>query len=153
MTKAKKVLLTVLLISICLAAGALITCSILIPAETKLFLTNAWTWLNTPLPVVGLSVLMICILVAKLYAASSFGKKQINEFKREAEKTKEEYDALEDYVNKILKEYDDRFKKQESEIKELVDYTDKALALIPNKKIQNLREKYHVKEAEETTDN
>lgn len=75
---------TLNIILICLVATVAVAfgiCKLVIPEQTQLFLDWAWLNLNKPLPVVGLSALTVGIILWRLFASTSFGKKQINELK------------------------------------------------------------------------
>ena len=98
------------------------------------------------LPVVGVSVLMIMIFLWNIFKNTSLGKKMINEFKREAEKTKED-------IDRINAEWEERYKLLEDKLENQRKYTaevDTKLKVvvenIPNKKIKELGEKFYGKE-------
>lgn len=94
----------------------------------KEFLMKAWDFLNAPLPIIGVSILIVLIFIWKIFASSSFGKKQLKKLndsfynlktawaneKNELEKKKE---ALENEV----KLWEERFKSLESDILEICD--------------------------------
>lgn len=64
------------------------------------WLENVWTWLNNPLPVVGISVLMLGLIALKFFASTSVGKRAINQFK-------EVNNELAGKVNDIKRGYED----------------------------------------------
>ena len=97
-----------------------------------------WEKLNEPLPVVGMSTLMVLILVWKLFSSSSFGKKQINEFKRNAQETKDRFEELKANYEEKINEYEEVINKYEQLIKEYEEYFTKICEVIPNKKVKQI---------------
>ena len=53
------------------------------------WLNNAWNWLNAPLPVVGVSIDFIGLFVWRIFASTSFGKKNIKKLNDGFERVKE----------------------------------------------------------------
>ena len=82
MKKSKKaftIIAVIVVISLVIAYGVMY---ILYPNPTKQWTMTAWDWLNEPLPIVGVSTLMILIFAWQVFKNSSFGKKQLLELRR-----------------------------------------------------------------------
>lgn len=152
MKKSKKVLLIVGLILLVSFAAFIVVALQVWPETTKEYLNTAWEWLNTPLPVVGVSVLMVLYFLWQVFKYSSFGKKQINEFKKNCEDTKSEFDAYKEYCDEKLEEQ----KQIISEQLEMLEHYKKAFKelcnTIPNKKVNMLGEKYYGEEVNNETE-
>lgn len=114
--------------------------------QVKDFLMKAWDFLNEPLPIIGLSTLMLLVFLWKIFASSSFGKKQLKRLNEGFERTKTDLELKVKMLtdeNARLKEQNENFKQ---EIKQLVF---DLITVIPNKKVQALKEKYY--EGQETS--
>ena len=121
-------------------------------AQFTQWLNTAWEWLNKPLPVVGLSTLIICLFVIKFISMTSFGKKQLKKlndgFKRIREQTesaKSEYQEFKNNVNSILDDKQKEIDYLKGIIKELCD-------TLPNKKVKAIGEKVYGERKEESND-
>jgi predicted negative regulator of RcsB-dependent stress response len=116
--------------------------------QIKEFLMKAWEWLNAPLPIVGVSLIVIALFLWRVYAASSVGKKQLNTIKRGFEDTKEKLSVETIKMHETIQ-------KQSEEIARLRALLVELILTIPNKKVQNLisqlGEENGTKENEETT--
>lgn len=141
--KLKKTLKIISAIVIVLAVVAGIVLWLLYPVQTKQYLNTAWEWLNKPLPIVGVSTVVVLFFVWRLFAASSFGKKQINEFRRTNEDVIKQFEVVKAHYVEIIQYYEKRAEeleahmiKQDAVIKEMCDNT-------PNKKIKAIGEKYY----------
>lgn len=78
------------------------------------WLNKVWEFLNKPLPIVGISVLMILFIVLKFISTTSVGQKAIKEFKRK-------YDDLTSEYNHLKLEYKQFKESVDSQIAELTE--------------------------------
>lgn len=152
LTKTNKILIAVLSCLIFVILAALVVFYIMYPAETQHYILVAWDWLNAPLPVVGVSTLFIGIFLIKLFQSTSLGKKQINEFKRNAEDVKEKLSSTVAETEMYYKELKNRSIEVENKLLELESRLKELYSVIPNKKIKELGDKYYG-ERKETIDN
>ena len=152
MKKANKVLLIIFCVLIAVAAVTVGIFYGLYPVQTKEYILMTWNWLNKPLPVVGVSTLMILFFAWKVFANSSFGKKQINELKTELENvnraTKNERLSLETQIAYLEREIEQLRQDVETEKRVSAE----AYAVSPNKKIRAIGVKYYG-ERKETINN
>ena len=133
---------------------AIVILSITFPTQAKQIANTTWEWLNKPLPVVGVSTIILGIFIIRIFAMTSLGKKQINEFKRTAQDTAETMKAYIDYCNQVIKEQNKKIEEMQEHDQERDEFIAKVVALIPNKKIKDLGELYYGEdEREETIDN
>lgn len=156
MSKTKKVLLAVGLSLIGLIFVAIGVLYINFPQETKNFVMTAWDWLNRPLPVVGFSTLFIIVFLWRVFAGSSFGKKQINKFEKESEETKKQFDALKEEYEKRIQDYRDLLMQYENELNTTKNYVKSICDNSRNVKIKKIGANINVcqrEESEETTNN
>lgn len=159
MSKSKKAIIVTL---ICVIITLLVTLGVfyfVFPTDTVTFLKAAWNFLNKPLPIVGVSLLMIFFFVWRMFAVSSYGKKQISEFQRRT-------DAISDQFKMLLKDYENRLESQrelisiyEQKLKRIEDFTLYICELSRNDRIKKLGKSYieklegenHVNESKEET--
>ena len=132
MKKALKIIGTILLTLLFVVAIVLYA---IFPTETKDVLTNIWAILNTPLPIVGFTTLTILLFVYKVFIEDRYGKKAIANIEKKYEskhnELKVEKDALEQ----------ERIENKE-EIREMKDCIIYLCSLIPNKKVNDLGDKF-----------
>ena len=112
------------------------------------WLNTAWEFLNKPLPIVGVSTLIICLFILKFISSTSFGKKNIkrlndgfNRISTACLESQAEIKKFEDKFNKALQEKDEEIAHLKEIIKKICDN-------IPNKKIKKIGEEVY---GEETT--
>ena len=137
--KTKKVTKVLSIIGLCFILALLIAIGVLYviyPTETKHYAKIAWDWLNYPLPVVGVSVLVITTLLWKIFINSSFGKKQINEFKRKAQETNDNFDNLLKQTNKEKAELIEIINQYRKELDSYKEYIARICEAIPNKQVK-----------------
>ena len=111
------------------------------------WLATAWSWLNEPLPIIGVSTLIVCGFAWRIFASSSLGKRQIDkvkaiveEWKAEDAKRKSEFDSEREKLEETVR-------RQTEEIAYLKDALTRALLAIKNKKAHEIAEE--LKEAED----
>ena len=115
-------------------------------AQFSQWLANAWEFLNKPLPVVGISILMICWFAFLIFKRTSFGKRQLKKINEgflrahnEVESLKKEYTAFKEGVIKLLDE-------KQTEINFLKDVVKQICDATPNKKVKAIGEKIYGRE-------
>lgn len=121
--------------------------------ETVAFCNKVVEWLNQPLPIVGVSIIVVGGTIYKLLSQTSIGKKKIEQIKEIVSNSNESIEqykiALETY--KSLAESELNAKEQE--IQELKAFIQKVCETIPNKKVNELvKELISEYEREETID-
>jgi len=135
MKKFLKYFLIFLLIGCCIAY---IVCYCCIKEQTVEFTNQVINFLNQPLPIIGVSLLVVGGIILKIISMSNWGKKAINqvngkiaEYKENIEKGKIE---LENYKSVLNEQLDSK----EQEIADLKELVYKIIELNPNKKIKEL---------------
>ena len=152
-SKLDKVLLIITIIS---AISLIVTCIVmyvLYPVQTKAFIMNAWDWLNEPIPIVGVSTLMILIFAWQVFKNSSFGRKQLLELKRLGNDTKDTIEAVRAEKDTQIANLQSQVEYLSGELEKFRNNVAEALMLVPNKKVKELGEKINGKEREETVNN
>jgi len=117
MKKFLQVLKVLFYTSLVLGVIALVVCYITIPQETKLAIDVVVEYINTPLPIIGVSILVVGVFAYKIISTTSIGKKGLGTLKSDFSKvqnTMKEYDAL-------IKEKIAELEKKEKEIKGILD--------------------------------
>lgn len=144
MKKALKIICFSLLACLIIAT---IVCYIAIPTQTKETINYVWELLNKPLPIVGVTTVAVLFFIWKLVFRTRFGKSALDK----VEKTyKEKYDELLKEKESIEKEKEEN-KEEIKEMKECIIYL---CSLIPNKKVNDLGDKFAkgLEYGEKTTD-
>ena len=148
--KTKKILTITLVVVISLLVVACVVCYFVIPTQFKDAIAFAWDWLNQPLPIVGISTIMVLFFAFKVFASSSFGKKQIKKIneelaraKQEQEESNTELEKLKQEILDICRDYKTNSDKEEENRQA---FFEELCRLIPNKKVKELYEKYFGKQ-------
>ena len=143
MEKFKKVAKIVGIIALIVFALFMCVCIYAFPNETQEYIRNAWSFLNTPLPIVGVSLIVIGCFVIKAISMTSFGKKQLNEVRQAWSKWKKEVDEteskeleLKQEVDETKQEVEDTLDRFAKDTDELIKVVYEALKTSPNKKVQ-----------------
>ena len=149
-TKAKKIVLSILISIVGTAAIALGLCYfVIIPEQTKEWMTWAWDLLNQPLPIVGVSSLVVAFFLWKIFVSSSFGKKKYNELKNKLAALVE----LLSQSDEERKKAEEELRKLEAKYKVLLEYTNSIKRAIPNKKVKEIAEITEDEERKEEANN
>lgn len=144
--KTKKVLSIILTIAFFVIA---ITCSvlyILYPIQTKDIVKKIYAFINEPLPVVGVSLVIIFTFLYKFLATTSIGKKSIKELKEIASNSEKQ-------IEMIINTTEQELERKQAEINDLKAFIEKLCETIPNKKVKEISKEYfsHEETSEEET--
>lgn len=150
MSKVKKTWLIVgISILSVLAVGGVIFW-LLYPELVAQWANVAWKWLNEPLPVVGVSVLIMGMFIIKLASMTSWGKTQVSKIKATYEEYKTqiggELSMSKEKVDSLVEE----LKAKQAEINYLKSKLVELCSTIKNKRVNELGKEI---EHEETIDN
>ena len=148
MERFKKVAKIVGVIAIIVFALFVGVCVYAFPNETQEYFRNAMTFLNQPLPIVGVSLLVIGGFILKAISMTSFGKKALAELKADYRKWKKEVDETESKelelkaeVDETKQEVEDTLDNFYKDTNELIKVFYEALKTSPNKKVQAFADK------------
>ena len=153
MNKRKKILLIVGVILIALLFISFLVCYHVWPAQTKNYVMTFWDWLNKPLPVVGVSTLFVGLFIWRIFASTSYGKKQIEIFKKKAEETQHQFECLKAEYETKIKDFEKIIEKYREELNKYREGGAEVCKTIPNKKVKELGVKYYGEERKETINN
>ena len=107
LTVVKIILITLLV----LALGGYAVLYIVDTERAKAILATAVKYANTPLPIVGVSSIVVAVLVWKIFSSTIYGKKVLNKMKEQYEdekaEFKKEYEELKAKHARIIKIYED----------------------------------------------
>ena len=119
---------------------ALIVCHIIIPTETLLAEEKVMEWLNTPIAIAGLTttlgVLLLYFIIRYIFTETSLGKKNLKALEDKVDSNSRVETAN---INELRKEYENNRKtdiEESNKMNDRLKITEKALQLIPNKKVQ-----------------
>lgn len=136
MKKSTKVFIIVISIIGALLAAATGVLYYFYPDHVRFYINVAWEWVNKPLPVVGTSVLMIIILLWKIFASSSFGKKQLKQFKERTQIVETDFETLKQTSQETIDAYKAELEQMEKKLEEYRLLIKKVCETIPNKKVK-----------------
>lgn len=97
-------------------------------------------FVNKPLPIIGVSTVILCIFIYKCVIATRFGKKRIGEYKELQENTQREVEELKKIVEDSLKDIQNKVDSVENKGNITNEKLLEALRLSRNVKIQALAE-------------
>ena len=146
MKKSNKILAAIFLPLFALIIVAAIVLYCLYPTETLQYANTAWEWLNEPLPIVGVSLLIICFFCIRFIAMSSFGKKNIAKINEHIERKEQEHQERSDQDKKLISALEEKLNSVEKELKVLQEVIYKITQILPNKKVKMLGEEINGKE-------
>lgn len=141
--KTKKVLSIIGLCVLITCAIAYIVLYCLFKEQTQTITYQVVDYIcNKPLPVVGVSTLIVCIFIWKIFASSSLGKFQINKLKGICKETKEDAKSTREYVDNSTKNLLAKLDEKQKQIDELKSFIKEFSKNIPNIKLQEIIHEY-----------
>lgn len=102
MEKFKKVAKIVGVIAIIIGGIAGTILYSLFPNETAEWVRNAWSFINTPLPIVGVSLVIVGRIVIEVLSMTSFGDKKLSELEKKYESWREEAKRVENHEEELV---------------------------------------------------
>ena len=138
MKKALKITFSIVLV---LCSIAYVLCYIFLKEQTTYFTECVIDFINRPLPIIGVSLVVVFIFVYKIVIATRFGKKALNQYQNELNKTQRE---LEEYKLSIKEEialYQAKIEEYKQYTKQYKDYIVELCELSHNVKVKQLGEK------------
>lgn len=144
--KTKKVLSIILTIAFFIVVIACSVLYALYPTQTKDIVKKIYTFINEPLPVVGVSLVIIFTFLYKFLATTSIGKKSIKELKEIASNSEKQ-------IEMIINTTEQELERKQAEINDLKAFIEKLCETIPNKKVKEISKEYfsHEETSEEET--
>ena len=147
MTKGKKVLIIILSVLAVLGVGAYTTLYILYPVHTPYFTQLVIDYIcNKPLPVIGVSSLVLFFMIFKLvrFIIANKGRKY-SELQSQITQLKNDLAQARDDAEKFKQIAYDLFEKGNENLKEVCD-------AMPNKKVKAIGEKIYGKKDDRSTE-
>ena len=147
----------VVYILILLAIASYFICLSVIPTQTIQVTDKFIGWLNTPVGIAGISTtiggIFIFIVTKFVFANSKFGRKELDNIKKDNAETKEQFDTLKnafydnlritnDWCEETKNECDNQVTIMLNEFEDLQNNMLTALKTIPNKKVQEIVSEY-----------
>lgn len=152
MEKFKKVLKIVLIsLLVCLGIFSIVA-YIVWKEQTTYIFECIIDFVNKPLPIVGVSIIIVGAFIYKCVVASRFGKKAINEYKQENDNLRHEIDKYKELVNETLKDYESALNQAKNELGELKEDVASAFELNKNYKVREIASKLRGVEYEKEID-
>ena len=146
MKKSKKVLLIVLLSILFCCGVAYIVLYCLYPVKTQTITLDTIDYIcNKPLPIVGVTSLVLALTLYKLIRFAILHKaSKITDLREELAKLKQELKEIKENSNEIAQSITDNYNKNCEQLRELCNS-------IPNKKVKLLGDKFYGKEVDSET--
>ena len=128
--------LKIIAISLLVAFGIYVLVSFIINKDGTMYWINyVVDLLNKPLPIVGVTTFAVLVFAWKLVFSTNYGKKALNGVQSEYQK---KYDELKAEKDKLEQEREEN----KEQIEEMKNYIIQLCALIPNKKVNDLGDKF-----------
>jgi len=137
----KKALKIIAISLLALGGLAYLLCYIFLKEQTTYFTECVIDFINRPLPIIGVSLVVVFIFVYKCVVATRFGKKALTQYQNELNKTQRE---LEEYKLSIKEEialYQAKIEEYKQYTKQYKDYIVELCELSHNVKVKQLGEK------------
>lgn len=147
MKKALKITFSIVLV---LCSIAYVLCYIFLKEQTTYFTECVIDFINRPLPIIGVSLLVVLIFVYKIVVATRFGKQALAKYQNELNNTQRE---LEEYKLSIKEEialYEAKIEAYKQYGEQVKDYFVEFCELSHNVKVKQLGEKIKESAYEET---
>lgn len=100
---------------------ALATLYIIFPTEFKDTTNYIWDKANTPLPIIGVSLVVVLVFVWKCFVASKFGKKALNDLKKENDNLRLDNSNFKEDTNNRISELENKIKQKDELIAQLCE--------------------------------
>ena len=95
-------------------------------------------FINKPLPIIGVSLVVVMLFVYKIVVSTRFGQKKINEYKEAVDDIKKENEELKEYIDNLLKVMDEKVDMVKDQVIKTQEITYKICDLSHNIKIRGL---------------
>ena len=142
MTTKTKVLLSVFIPLLGLLVGGGLTFWLVYPELSAQYVNVAWEWLNEPLPVVGVSAIIVGGIIIKIISMTSWGKAQVSKVNEIVasfqESTSEVLDQQRALMENQVKRLEAEGKEKDKKIEQLKNQVITITKLLPNKKVKEL---------------
>lgn len=142
MTTKTKVLLSVFIPLLGLLVGGGLTFWLVYPELSAQYVNVAWEWLNEPLPVVGVSAIIVGGIIIKIISMTSWGKAQVNRVNEIVDSfqksTSEVLDQQKATVESQVRRLEAEVKEKDKKIERLKERVITITKLLPNKKLKDL---------------
>ena len=142
MTTKTKVLLSVFIPLISILVGGGLTFWLVYPELSAQYVNVAWEWLNEPLPVVGVSAIIVGGIIIKIISMTSWGKAQVNRVNEIVDSfqksTSEVLDQQKATVESQVRRLEAEGKEKDKKIERLKERVITITKLLPNKKVKEL---------------
>lgn len=140
MTKTKKILLIVGLSLLALLVICGLVFWLLYPELVVQWANVAWDWLNAPLPIVGISTLIVGMFAIKLVSMTSWGKAQVSKITSANEEYKTQIGGELSLTQEKIDELVSELARKQAEIEYLKNKLIELCSTIKNKKVNELGE-------------
>lgn len=149
-TKQKVIIVTAVILGVLAAAYGVLYA--IWPVQVKDYTFKVWDWLNQPLPIISLSVVAIVVILFRIFAVSSFGKRKLNELKAFYNELKYEYNNYKKEAENTIANLNKSLDEKDYEIGRLNTIVKKLINATPNKKVKAIGEEYYGEETKEKND-
>lgn len=153
MKKVFQVLKAIIIALLICCALAYVLCYIFLKEQTTQFTECLINVLQTPLPIIGISILGLGYIIFKILSLTKFGKKTLIKLKEENDNLRHEIEEN----NKLLNEYKEMSKNDYNDLKKQImrteEYVIQGYEMSRNIKVKQLAQEMRGVENEETNGN
>lgn len=147
----KKALKIIGVTTLVLGALAYLLCYIFLKEQTTYFTECLIDFINKPLPIIGVSLLVVLIFIYKCFISTRYGKKAINEFKEENANLRHEIEKYKELVKQEQESLENAYNKAKQDIEQTKEHLITLCELSHNIKAQALAKKLRGVDNEEET--
>lgn len=116
----KKVLNIISIVAVFLCAGGLITSYIIQPDNTLQFLESVKSWINQPLPIVGVTTTALLIFGWNVFQASKYGKNTTLTYEQKFKEALNNHNEKMALIEQLLNNQDKKINLSETSLKSAI---------------------------------
>lgn len=137
----KKALKIIGICALALGCLAYLLCYIFLKEQTTYFTECVIDFINKPLPIIGVSLLVVLLFVYKIVVSTRFGKKALNQYKDELNKAQREWEQEKLSIKEQIALYKAKIDEYKQYSEQLQGYVVELCELSHNVKVKQLAEK------------
>jgi len=146
----KKALKIIGICALVLGGLAYLLCYIFLKEQTTYFTECVIDFINKPLPIIGVSLLVVLFFVYKVIVSTRFGKKALGEYQKKLDKAQKELDEYKLSIKEEMALYKSKIDEYKQYSDMIKDYFVEFCELSHNVKVKQLGEKIKESAYEET---
>lgn len=138
MNKFKKALKISLITLLVLSLAFVLVAYILWKDQTTYYVECVIDFINRPLPIIGVSIVIVGAFIYKCFVSTKYGKKALNEYQRKLDDTKRELADKEKQIDDVLHTFEVVLEENKELLGKYEEILKKSLEMSKNIKVQAL---------------